>query len=104
MFYLDTSYLLKSYAQEHGSAEVVAWMTGRSHFVCSHHGRLELISGLKRHQREGRIDGRGLRHMLTQIEADEKNRFLEWLPVTPPHRGRVPDRGETTVSRFSPCR
>jgi predicted nucleic acid-binding protein len=79
--YLDTSYLLKLYAYEHGSREVAAWMTGRSHFVCAHHGRLELFAALKRHQREGRIDARGLRQMLAQIGADERSRLVEWLPV-----------------------
>ena len=82
MHYLDTSYLLKSYAQESGSADVNAWMTGRSHFVCSHHGRLELFAAVKRLQREGRIDGVGLRQIFAQIDADEKSRLIDWLPVT----------------------
>lgn len=82
MQYLDTSYLLKIYACEPGTREVEAWMTGRSHFVCAHHGRLELFAALKRHLREGRIDARGLRQMLAQLAADEKSRLIEWLPVT----------------------
>jgi predicted nucleic acid-binding protein len=80
--YLDTSYLLKIYVQEQGSREVDAWMVGRSHFVCAHHGRLELFAGLKRHQREGRLDARGLRQIFAQIDADEKSQLVEWLPVT----------------------
>ena len=82
MHYLDTSYLLKIYACEHGSTDVAAWMHGRSHFVCAQHGRLEVLTGLKRHQREGRIDARGFRQMFVQLEADEKKRLIEWLPVT----------------------
>ena len=83
MHYLDTSYLLKSYAHEHGSTEVTTWMTGRSHFVCSHHGRLELFTALKRLQREGRLATRGLRQILAQAGEDEKSRLIEWLPITP---------------------
>jgi len=80
--YLDTSYLIKIYVREPGTREVEAWMTGRSHFVCAHHGRLELFAGLKRHLREGRIDVRGFRQMLAQIDADAKSRLVEWLPIT----------------------
>lgn len=81
MYYLDTSYLLKLYAHEHGSADVAAWMTGRRDFVCSRHGKLEVISGLKRHQREGRIDARGLRQSLAQLADDETSQLIVWLPV-----------------------
>ena len=81
MHYLDTSYLLKLYTCEHGSTEVAAWMTGRRDFVCSRHGKLEVISGLKRHQREGRIDARGLRQSLAQLAADESSQLIVWLPV-----------------------
>lgn len=81
MIYLDTSYLLKVYTHEHGSEEVAAWMTGRQDFVCSHHGRLEVIAGLKRHQREGRLDARGLRQSLAQLAIDESQQLFVWLPV-----------------------
>lgn len=81
MYYLDTSYLLKLYAHEPGSADVATWMTGRRDFVCSRHGKLEVISGLKRHQREGRIDARGLRQSLAQLADDETSQLIVWLPV-----------------------
>lgn len=79
--YLDTSYLLKLYAQEYGSAEVTAWRTGRRGFVCSRHGKLELVSGLKGHQREGGIDASGVRQSLAQLAKDEASRLIVWLPV-----------------------
>ena len=82
MQYLDTSYLLKTYVRESGTREVEAWMTGRSHFVCAHHGRLELFAGIKRHLREGRLDARGFRQVLSQINADEESLLVEWLPIT----------------------
>jgi predicted nucleic acid-binding protein len=82
VIYLDTSCLLKLYAREQGSEELAAWLTGRSGVVCAGHGRLELISALKRHQREGRLDTRGLRQALTCLAAEEATRLIEWLPVT----------------------
>lgn len=81
VLYLDTSYLLKLYAQESGSIEVNAWMVGRSEFVCSQHGRLEVISGLKRHQREQRIDARGFRQAMHQFTTDESSGLIVWLPI-----------------------
>jgi len=79
--YLDTSYLLKLYVQEQGSIEVAAWMHGRRDFVCSRHGRLEVISGLKRHQREQRIDARGLRQAMNQFADDESSGLIVWLSI-----------------------
>jgi predicted nucleic acid-binding protein len=82
VIYLDTSCLLKLYAHEQGSEELAAWLVGRRGVVCSGHGRLELISALKRHQREDRLDDRGLRQALTRLETEEGNRLIEWLPIT----------------------
>lgn len=82
MIYLDTSCLLKLYAHEQGSEELAEWLIGRNGVVCAGHGRLELISALKRHQREDRLDTRGLRQALTRLEAEEGNRLIEWLPIT----------------------
>lgn len=81
MTYLDTSCLLKLYAFEIGSEKLVAWLTGRAGIACARHGRLELVAALKRHQREGRLDVRGLNQSLMRLEADENNRLVEWLPV-----------------------
>lgn len=99
MHYLDTSYLLKIYAQEPGSTEVAAWMTGRSDFVCSRHGRLEVISGLKRHQREQRIDARGFRQAMHQLAADESSGLIAWLPID----DKLLDQACASVAAFSPA-
>ena len=96
MNYLDISYLLKIYACEHGTQEVVAWMTGRRDFICSRHGRLEVISGLKRHQREGRLDARGLRLSLQQLAEDESQQVVVWLPIG----NELIDRACTRVAAF----
>ncbi len=81
MIYLDTACLLKLYAHEHGSEQLAAWLIGKSSWCCARHGRLELVSALKRHQREGRLDQSGLRLALARLEADEKEQLILWLPV-----------------------
>lgn len=81
MIYLDTSCLLKLYAQERGSEQLASWLTGKSTWCCARHGRLELVSALKRHQREGRLDQPGLQLALARLAADEKEQLLTWLPV-----------------------
>ena len=82
MIYLDTSLLLKLYAHEHGSEQLAAWLIGKSTWCCARHGRLELVSALKRHQREGRISPQGIRQALARLDADEKTQLIEWLSVS----------------------
>lgn len=81
MIYLDTSCLLKLYAQERGSEQLATWLAGKSTWCCARHGRLELVSALKRHQREGRLDQPGLRLALARLEADEREQLIIWLSV-----------------------
>jgi predicted nucleic acid-binding protein len=81
MLYLDTSYLLKLYVNEPGSAEVMAWATGRSGFVCCAHGRVEFVSALKRQQREGVLSQKQVSAVIRRLAADERARLVEWLPV-----------------------
>ena len=80
MIYLDTSYLTKIYTAEPGSAEVIAWMTGKSDFVSCLHGRLELVSSFKRHQREGHLAQRDVAALIRRLEADEAAELIVWLP------------------------
>lgn len=82
MIYLDSSYLVRLYLRQPGSAELEAWIKDRNDWVCCLHGRLEVVSALKRQQREGHIDDRGLRAALRQVDSDENSTLLRWLPVT----------------------
>ncbi len=82
MTYLDSSYLVRLYLRQPGSTELETWIKGRSEWICSLHGRLEVVSALKRQQREGYIDNRGLRDALRQLDRDEDSTLLRWLPVT----------------------
>lgn len=82
MIYLDSSYLVRLYLRQPGSAELESWLSGRSDWVCCLHGHLEVVSALKRQQREGHMDDRGLQSALRQLKTDEASTLLRWLPVT----------------------
>jgi len=82
MIYLDASYLVKLYADEPGAGAVVAWAEGKGNFTCAAHGRLELFSAFKRHQREGALTGPRVLIMVRQVEDDEASGLIRWLPLT----------------------
>ena len=81
MYYLDTSYIAKCYLNEPGTAEVLAWVEGKTGLCCSVHGRIELWSALCRHRREGRITGQQFRSVLAAVAADERNAVWTWLDI-----------------------
>lgn len=82
MIYLDTSYLTKIYIDEPGSAAVKAWMTGQHNFTVAEHGRLELVSSLKRNERQGVITARNLKEILDLHEDDRATGLIRYLPIT----------------------
>lgn len=82
MTYLDSSYLVRLYIRQPGSDAVENWISGQGEWVCSLHGRLEVVSALKRQQREGHTDARGLRSALRQLDADEESTLLRWFPLS----------------------
>ncbi len=92
MIYLDSSYLVRLYLRQPGSNEVAAWISGQGDLVCCLHGRLEIVSALKRQQRAGHIEARGLRAALREMTGDETSTLLHWLPVTPELIGQACDR------------
>jgi len=81
VIYLDSSYLVRLYIRQPGSDAVVAHLTGKAYFVCCAHGRPEVVSALKRQQREGSADARGVRAALAELARDESARLLAWLPI-----------------------
>jgi predicted nucleic acid-binding protein len=83
VIYLDTSYLVKVYGDEPGADAVLAWLEGKSELVCAAHGRLELFSAFKRHQREGRLSASRLNMLIKQLAQDESSQLLHWLPLSP---------------------
>jgi predicted nucleic acid-binding protein len=83
MTYLDASYLVKLYADEPGAGAVIEWAEGKGDFACAMHGRLELISALKRYQREGSLTSQRLKAIIQLVENDEASGLIRWLPLTP---------------------
>ena len=81
MIYLDTSYLVRIYLRQSGSDAVEALLDGQRDLVCCLHGRLEMISALKRQEREGNINPRGFKAALRQLAEDENSQILRWLPA-----------------------
>jgi len=82
MIYLDASYLVKLYADEPGADEVIGWAEGKGEFACAMHGRLELVSAFKRHQRDGSLTSQRLKALIQLVEKDESSGLIHWLPLT----------------------
>lgn len=82
MIYLDTSYLVRLYVRQEGSQEVHDWLVGTNDWTCCLHGRLEIVSALKRQHREGQLSIKGVTAALRQMEHDEMIGLLHWLPIT----------------------
>jgi len=82
MIYLDTSYIVKCYLREPGTDIIINWLEGKSGLTCCLHGRLEFISALKRHVREGRLREKHVLASLKLLERDEKAGIWEWIPVS----------------------
>jgi predicted nucleic acid-binding protein len=82
MIYLDTSYVVKCYLREPGTHIILNWLKDKSGLTCCLHGRLEFVSALKRHMREGRLTETHIRTSLRLLEKDEKAGIWEWIPVS----------------------
>ena len=82
MIYLDTSYIVKCYVEEPGTAEVLRWIEGKRGLMCSVHGRIEFHAAVKRHEREGRLSASAAKRTLRALARDEQRGIWHWLPVT----------------------
>ena len=84
MIYLDTSYIVKCYLREPGTADVLAWLEGKTGLSCCIYGRLEIYAAVTRHVREGRLARAEAEKALRTFESDERRGTWHWLPVTDP--------------------
>lgn len=82
MIYLDTSYLAKFYLKEPGTEDVLKAFARESNFVCGEHGRLELITSFKRHQREGRLSATQVGLLWEKHGQDLADGLIRFLPVS----------------------
>ncbi|MGI8604912.1 MAG: type II toxin-antitoxin system VapC family toxin [Verrucomicrobiales bacterium] len=80
MIYFDSTYIIKCYLAEPGSAQVLALAQAHPGRACAVHGRLEFFSGIKRHVREGNLSHARADAVLRQFLRDETSQL--WLFLT----------------------
>ncbi|MBL9187779.1 MAG: type II toxin-antitoxin system VapC family toxin [Opitutaceae bacterium] len=81
MTYWDTSYLAKLYVHEAGAEQVQQTFAHQGGFVCADHGRLELMTAFKRHQREGLLTAAQLKMLWSRHEQDLEEGLIRYLPL-----------------------
>ncbi len=84
MTYWDTSYLAKIYLRESGSEAVLQAFADQGGFVISEHGRLEFMTTLNRHQREGALTPAQLKLVWQKLEQDVADGLIRFLPLSTP--------------------
>lgn len=80
MIYFDTSYLVRLYFQDPGW-EAVRTLAGTDHLACAAHGHAEMIAAFHRKLREGAIRPVQYGALLGQLEADDEQGAIHWLPI-----------------------
>ncbi len=81
MIYFDAAYIAKCYLNEPDAEKVIS-LASKSDGLCScEFGRLEFVSVLKRHRREGHLTGRQAMNVLHRLDLDEQTGVWLWLPV-----------------------
>lgn len=81
MIYFDTAYVLKCFLNE-PNAHLVRELAQRDGCVVScAHGRVEFWSGIHRHIREGRLSQTDAAQVLLDLESEEQNGGIVWLPL-----------------------
>ena len=83
MIYFDTSYVIKCYLNEAGSAEVRRLAESANGIGCCLHGRLEFWTAVKRNVREKLITPVEADATFQRFEEDEANGVWHWFPVQP---------------------
>lgn len=88
MIYLDTSYLVRLYLDDHGCA-AVRELAASNHVACAVHGQAESIAAFHRKLRESAISLKSFRALLAQFETDQKAGAFHWLPASPEVMRRI---------------
>jgi predicted nucleic acid-binding protein len=83
VIYFDTTYIVKCYLNEHGSAAVRSLAAKSERLACCAWGRLEFAATVHRKLREGSLNAGQKRLVLNQFDSDEADHIWTWLPVTP---------------------
>jgi predicted nucleic acid-binding protein len=82
MIYFDAAYIAKCYLNEPGSLEVLRLAATVTSVVSCELARLEFMSVLRRHCREGRISEEQFLEVWQRFEADEQAGAWTWVPAS----------------------
>ena len=82
MIYFDSSYIIKCYVAEPGSAQVLNLAQSHPGRASALHGRIEFWSGVKRHVREGHLSIEQADAVWRQFVLDEAAGLWLFLPIT----------------------
>ena len=83
MIYFDTSYVIKCYLNEAGSAELRRLAESANGIGCCLHGRLEFWTAVKRNVREKLITSPEADATFQRLVEDETAGVWHWFPVQP---------------------
>jgi predicted nucleic acid-binding protein len=81
MIYLDTSYILKCYLNEPGTAAVLQLVQTNPGRASAAHARAEVWTGIHRHLRGGNLSSRHAQAVWRAFERDERQGLWHWLPI-----------------------
>jgi predicted nucleic acid-binding protein len=83
VIYFDTSYIIKCYLNERGSAEVRQLAERADGIGCCLHGRLEFWTAVKRNVRENLITPTEANATFQRLLEDEAAGVWHWISVDP---------------------
>lgn len=83
MIYFDTTFLVRLYLDESGSEQVRTLAGTTSVIRSSILAKMETEGAIHRHFREGKIEANVLQQANLQLEQDQNEGLLVWLPLTP---------------------
>lgn len=81
MIYFDAAYIAKCYLNEPGAEKVINLASASDGLCSCEVGRLEFVSVLKRHRREGHLTARQAMNVFHRLQEDEEMGVWLWLPV-----------------------
>ncbi len=88
MIFFDTTYLVRLYLDENGSAAVRS-LAETAPIAASWHAQAELLCTFHRAFREGRLDKEAYQAQRSQFSSDQSASLFTWLPVTEPTLSRL---------------
>lgn len=82
MIYLDSTYIVKCYVNERGTAEVLQLVQSHPGRASCLHARLEFWTGVHRQVREGHLTPPEAQRVWTQFRQDEDQGLWTFFPVS----------------------